>query len=87
MTKYEGKQLSKATFVMEECYFLNCVLTDCDLFYSGGDVEWLNLQFVNCRWHFRGPAQKTMQTMIQIGMLKPGPTPPIPPAGSSMNVN
>src|SRR5882762_9282326 len=37
MTKYENKQLSKATFVMEESFFVNCVLTDCDLFYSGGE--------------------------------------------------
>jgi hypothetical protein len=87
MTKYENKQLSKSTFVMEDCFFINCVLTDCDLFYSGGDVEWMKLQFVNCRWHFRGPALRTVQTLMQLGMLKQGPTLPVPPAGSSMNVN
>jgi hypothetical protein len=82
MTKYENKQMAKSTFVMEDCFFVNCVLTDCDLFYSGGDVEWANLQFVNCRWHFRGQALKTVQLMVQLGMLKPGQLPQVPPAGN-----
>ena len=76
ITKYEGKELTKAVFVMEDCYFANCVLTDCDLFYSGGDVEFENLKMDNCRWHFRGPAQKTFQILQNIGMLKIGQTPP-----------
>jgi hypothetical protein len=83
MTKYDNKQMSKATFVMEECFFVNCVVTDCDLFYSGGDVEWVNSRFENCRWHFRGLALKTVQLMIQLGMMKPGQLPQVPPAGSS----
>lgn len=75
MTKYEGKTLNKATFVLEECFFLNCVLTDCDLFYSGGDVEAVSSRFDNCRVHFRGAALKTVQTLQTMGMLKLGPLP------------
>jgi hypothetical protein len=75
MTKYEGKTLTKATFVVEDSFFLNCELHDCDLFYSGGDFEAINLKFDNCRWHFRGPALKTAQMMQMIGMLKVGPLP------------
>jgi len=84
--KYEGKTYTKQTFVIEESFFLNCVLRDCDLFYSGGDSEWLNVQFENCRWHFRGQALKTMQVMQMIGMLKLPQTPPPVPA-RSLNVN
>ena len=40
MTKYENQKLEKVTFVAEECYFINCALIDCDLFFSGGEVEW-----------------------------------------------
>ena len=29
MTKYENKTLNNSTIVLEECFFLNCVLTDC----------------------------------------------------------
>ena|SRR5712691_9617951 len=75
MTKYENKTLNKATFVLEDCYFLNCVLTECDLFYSGGDVEAVGTRFENCHMHFRGPALKTVQMLQATGMLKVGPLP------------
>jgi hypothetical protein len=84
MEKYEGKTLNKAVFVVEDCFLINCVLRDCDLFYSGGDFECVNVQFQDCRWHFRGPALKTMQMMQTIGMLKPVQIAPPTPASSSM---
>jgi hypothetical protein len=84
MTKYEGKEFSQMLFVMEDCYFVNCVLRECDLFYSGGDADFVNLRMENCRWHFRGPAQKTFQLLQNVGMLKPGQTPPETVAGSSI---
>jgi hypothetical protein len=76
MTKYEGKTLAKAVFVVEDCCFLNCELKDCDLFYSGGDFDFVNLKMNDCRWHFRGPALKTIQLQQMIGMMKPVPFPP-----------
>lgn len=86
MTKYEGKSLSKAVFVMEDCFFLNCMITDSDLFYSGGDIEWANTTFENCRMHFRGAALRTVQTLQQMGMLKAGPL-PVPSPVSNVKVN
>jgi hypothetical protein len=86
MTKYEGQKFTKGAFVMEDCFFVNCVLTDCDLFYSGGDFEWVNTQFGNSRWHFRGPALKTVQFQQAVGMLKPPQTaPPVPVDSSKLN--
>jgi hypothetical protein len=86
INRYEGKTFSKQAFIVEECFFLNCVLNDCDLFYSGGDFDWANAQFVECRWHFRGPCLKTMQLMQTMGMLKTTPTvPPSPVSSSKMN--
>ena len=63
INKYEGKTFTKQSFVMDESFFLNCVLDDCDLFYSGGDVDWLNLKWeANCRWHFRGTCVEDFST-------------------------
>jgi len=86
MKKYENKKLTNETFVMEDCFFINCVLNDCDVFYSGGDIEWVNLRFENCRWHFRGQALRTVQTLQQIGMLKVGPL-PVPIAVNATKTN
>jgi hypothetical protein len=82
MTKYEGKTLSKAVFVVEECCIINCTLIDCDLFYRGGDFELPNVRFENCRWHFGGQALKTIQLQQTIGMLQPVQL-PAPPKGDS----
>jgi hypothetical protein len=86
MTKYENKKFSSMTFVIEDCFFVNCQLSDCDLFYSGGDLEWVNTQFENCHWHFRGPALKTVQLQQMIGMLKTEPM-PLPLPGNSEKSN
>jgi len=75
ITKYEGKTFKNGAFEMEECFFVNCVLTECDLFYSGGDLEMINTRIENCRFHFRGPALKTIQMLQAAGMLKMGPLP------------
>jgi hypothetical protein len=83
MTKYDGQKFTKAAFVMEDCFFVNCVLTDCDLFYSGGDVESVNLKTENCRWHWRGPALRTAQLMGALGMLKAPQMPPLPAVDNS----
>ena len=83
VTKYEGKTFEKQAFVVEESYFVNCALKECDLFYSGGDSEWINTSFVICRWHWRGPAAKTMQLGQLLGMLKQPEVPPSFPASSS----
>ena len=86
MTKYEGQTLQKQTFVVEECCFINCVLKDCHLFYSGGDSEFLGGGMENCHWHFRGPALKTIQMAQSLGMLKmPQTPPPFPASGSHVN--
>lgn len=75
ITKYQGKTFKDGAFELEECFFLNCVLVECDLFYSGGDFEMVSTRIENCRWHPRGPAAKTMQLLQMAGMLKVGPLP------------
>ena len=84
MTKYENQKLEKQALVSEDCYFINCSLEDCDLFFSGGDVEWVNTRFENCRWHWRGPAAKMFQLLNMLGMLKTQATPQQPATSSKM---
>ena len=75
IAKYESKNFKDGAFEVDECFFVNCVLTECDLFYSGGDVEMINTQVVNCRFHWRGSALKTIQLLQNMGLLKVGPIP------------
>jgi hypothetical protein len=66
---YQDKNISDQTFVLEEVVFVNCVLKNCDLFYSGGDFEFLNLKADGCRFHFPGPAKSTQILLQSFGML------------------
>jgi hypothetical protein len=38
-------------------------------------VEMVNTQIVSCRFHWRGPALKTIQLLQNMGLLKTGPLP------------
>lgn len=87
ITVHEGSTLKKAAFQLEEHVFRNCVLIECTLYYSGGDFEFVNAQFQNCNFSFRGAARNTMQLQMTIGMLKPTqqPTPQNITATAKMN--
>jgi hypothetical protein len=74
MHVHEDKNMSNQSFVLEETVFRRCRLKNCDLFYSGGDFEWEETNFENCRFHWRGPAKNTFAMLQGFGLLKP----PIP---------
>ncbi|HEU4413564.1 MAG TPA: hypothetical protein VFT65_02190 [Candidatus Angelobacter sp.] len=76
ITKYEGRTLTKQVFQLEECWFVNCVLRECTIFYAGGAFEVMNTAFDNCQWKFQGPANTTCQLLTMIGLIKPGQAPP-----------
>lgn len=76
MNKIDGQKLNKQAFVLEETYFVNCVLRECDLFYSGGDSQWLNTAFENCSFHWLGAAKNTRTLLRLLGMLKEDKKPP-----------
>jgi hypothetical protein len=69
MRIYKDKSLSDQTFILEEVAFFDCVLKDCDVFYSGGDFEFTNLKLDNTRFHFRGAAKQTQILFQTLGMI------------------
>lgn len=71
IVKHEGKTFTGQTFELEECWFVNCVLRDCTIFYSGGSYEMENTQLQNCSWKFHDNAQRTCQLLNLIGLLPP----------------
>ena len=76
ITKYEGQTFTKKVFQLEECWFVNCVLRECIIFYSGGAYELENATFDNCQWKFQGQAQHTFALLTQIGMIQTQQIPP-----------
>jgi hypothetical protein len=79
--------LTDQTFILEEVIFIRCRLKNCDLFYSGGDYEWLDTHFENCRFHWRGPAKNTFAILQGFGLLTKPPSgqAAIPPTAGKPN--
>jgi len=67
---YREKSISNESFVLDEVAFFNCVLKNCDLFYSGGEYQVVETKLDGCRIHFRGAAKNTQALFLTLGMLK-----------------
>ncbi len=87
MKIYKNRVITKEAIVLEDVCLIDCTLTDCDVFYSGGDADYQNLKLDNTRFHFRGAAQKTVQTLASFGMLKMQPMPVSFQAASAAKAN
>jgi hypothetical protein len=78
METHRNQNFQGKSFVVEEVAFINCKLTDCDLYYSGGDFDWMNSNFDNCRFHWRGAAKNTLALFQAMGILNLQAVPQIP---------
>lgn len=87
MQAFKGQKFDGRSFILDEVVFIECQLKDCDLFYSGGDTEWVNTKFENCRFHWRGPAKNMFALMFVIGLLKPGAAAPAIPQSAGIKPN
>jgi hypothetical protein len=74
METYRNQSLQTKSFILEEVAFIDCVLNNCDLYYSGGEFDWANTTFENCRFHWRGAAKNTLALLQLTGMM-PAPVP------------
>ncbi len=87
METYRNQNFRGKSFVLEEVAFVKCTLSDCDLYYSGGDFDWVDTTFEGCRFHWRGPAKNMFALAQTIGMIH-APIPPqslIPPSAQKIN--
>jgi hypothetical protein len=82
METFRNENFQGKSFHLDDVVFINCKLTDCDLYYSGGDFEWVSSNFDNCRFHWRGAAKNAMALAAAIGMLKTATPPPMVAATS-----
>ncbi|MFZ2022706.1 MAG: hypothetical protein ACLPZY_13845 [Terracidiphilus sp.] len=73
-TKYENQTLTNQILQVEDCWFVNCTLKQCILYYAGGPFEFQNAKMENCQWKFQGSAQQTIALMTTIGLLPIQPT-------------
>jgi hypothetical protein len=78
MQTFKNQKFDGRSFDMDETVFYGCKLTDCDLYFSGGDVEWVDTHFENCRWHWRGGAKNTFGLLHVLGLLNPQVVPQMP---------
>jgi hypothetical protein len=72
--KYENQTITGQILQVEDCWFVNCTLKQCVLYYSGGPFEFQNVKWDNCQWKFQGAAQQTIAVLSMIGALPIQPT-------------
>ncbi|PYV13361.1 MAG: hypothetical protein DMG21_21230 [Acidobacteria bacterium] len=84
MDTYRNQVFQDRSFNLEEASFVGCTLKNCDLYYSGGDFDWVESRFEACRFHWRGPAKNTVALLQAMGALQQQMPPqnlmPAPPA-------
>ncbi len=39
IAKYEGRTIEHQVFQLEECWFVNCILRECTIFYPQGSPK------------------------------------------------
>ena len=82
---FQDKTLTDQSFILDEVVFIRCSLKNCDLFFSGGDTEWVNTNFENCRFHWRGAAKSTFALLQNMGLIPQQPAAPAPPTSTKPN--
>ena len=84
---YEDKNLSDQSFILDDVVFIRCHLKNCDLFYSGGDCEWTETNFENCRFHWRGAAKNSFALFQMLQLMTQQASIPKPPSSTAGKAN
>ncbi|MCG3778858.1 MAG: hypothetical protein JW388_1586 [Nitrospira sp.] len=65
----DGQTFSKAKLPLDNHIYKNCVIDDCDIYFSGGQYELLDTHITNSRLILNHPA-KNMYNAVQIFKMK-----------------
>ena len=88
MQTVENQTADGITVAMDGKFFLNCHFTRCLLFFAGGDCEWRDTYFTNCRIELIGPAARAVSVLHSFGFAKDfGGGEPSAPVSSKPSIN
>ena len=71
MNVIENKSFNHKTLAVDDCLFVGCNLSECELVYGGGEFSSRQTTFNKCRFTFTASAQRTVNLLISTGLLKP----------------
>jgi hypothetical protein len=69
----QGKKLEGVSVVIDETTFIDCMMINCILEYSGGPVAFERTSLRGCRYVFFGQAKATVYFLQGVGLLENDP--------------
>ena len=71
---------------LDDTCLINCVVRNCEIFYTGKNYAYRNTTFEKCRLALMGPAERTQRFLREFGQLKEGEAPPEAQSKSSETI-
>lgn len=76
----QNQTFTGETMIIDDKFFVNCVLENCVLIYAGGDIRFDGSKAKNCAWNFEGPANRTINLLkwlkaLPADFITPPPSP------------
>ncbi len=70
MQTIQDQNAEGIAIAMDDKFFLRCHYTNCVLIFGGGECEWLESSFTNCRIATIGPAKRFIKLLQSFGFAK-----------------
>jgi hypothetical protein len=71
LKKIENQTIEGQSLSMDDTAFINCIIKDCILEYSGSSFKLIDTELKSCRYVFYGPARGTVHFLQSVGMMPP----------------
>jgi len=87
MDLMRDKTLRNETIVLDDAKFVGCHFINCQIRYSGGEVNLDHTTMENCTWDFQGAALRTTALLRGFGILVGDPSSwPVVPQSSIQDI-